>query len=134
MTARDRELELSLAMIRLSTAGFLLVWAFDKILGPQAAMQTFSKFYLPLNDGNVILGLGLAQLALILAFAAGAFKTPTYAAVLLMHAVSTFASWPRYLEPLARPNILFFAAFPVLGALVALFILRHRDRLLTIGR
>ena len=131
---QDTELEVALAVIRLSTAAFLSVWALDKLLGPAAALQTFSKYYLPLSDATIIRVLGGLQLALILAFAAGIAKTVTYGAVLAMHAVSTVASWPRYLEPFARPNILFFAAFPVLGALIALFMLRDRDRLWTPNR
>ena len=46
-----------------------------------------------------------------------------------MHAASTLASWAKYMDPWARPNILFWAALPVLGALIALFILRKRDTL-----
>lgn len=130
---RDPALERCLALIRLSSAAFLSVWALDKILGPQAAMKTFSFYYMPLSDGNIILAIGLAQLLLVIAFAVGAWPTLTYGAVTVMHAVSTVASWPRYLDPLARPNILFWAAVPVLAALIALFVLRNRDRLLTIG-
>lgn len=131
---RDSALEVSLALIRLATAGFLLVWVCDKLLNSNRAMQTFSKFYLEVSAGEAIFAFGLVQLVLVLAFAAGLFKTFTYAAVTLMHAVSTFSSYKIYLEPLARPNILFWAAIPVLAAMIALFILRHRDRLWTVGR
>lgn len=125
----DAELALALLIIRWSAAAFLLVWALDKILGPAAALSTFSKFYAPLDSAAVITAIGVAQLALVLAFAAGAFRTWTYGAVVVMHAVSTLASWTKYMDPWARPNILFWAALPVLGALIALFILRKRDTL-----
>ena len=123
----DPELALALLIIRWSAAAFLLVWALDKILGPDAALRTFSKFYLPLDSTAVIALIGIVQLALVLAFAAGAFRTWTYGAVVVMHAASTLASWAKYMDPWARPNILFWAALPVLGALIALFILRKRD-------
>jgi len=129
---RDPVLESCLALIRLSSAAFLSVWALDKILGPQAAMKTFSNFYLPISDANAILAIGLAQLLLVVAFTIGAWPTLTYGAVTVMHAVSTFASWQKYLDPLARPNIVFWAAIPILAALIALFVLRNRDRLLTV--
>lgn len=125
----DAELALALLMIRWSAAAFLLVWALDKILGPDAALSTLSKFYLPLDSTSVITAIGLAQLDLKLAFAAGAFRTWTYGAVVVMHAASTLASWTKYMDPWARRNILFWAALPVLGALIALFILRKRDTL-----
>ena len=126
----DAELAVALLIIRWSAAAFLLVWALDKILGPNAALRTFTKFYLLLDSTSVIAAIGIVQLALVLAFAAGAFRTWTYGAVVLMHVGSTLASWSKYMEPWERPNILFWAAIPVLGALVALFILRNRDTLL----
>lgn len=132
--ARDRELEISLALIRLATAGFLLIWVADKLLNSTRAMQTFSKYYTEIPDGAAMLAVGVIQLIIVVAFAAGLFKTLSYGAVTLMHAVSTFASYKVYMDPLARPNILFWAAVPVLAAMIALFVLRHRDRLWTLSR
>ncbi len=129
----DRELELSLALMRLAIAGFLMVWVCDKLFNADSAVKTFSKYYFGLSGDTVMLGIGVLQLVLVLAFAAGVFKTLTYGAVTLMHAVSTFASYERYLDPLARPNILFWAAVPVLAAMIALFILRARDQMWTLG-
>lgn len=131
--ARDRDLEVSLALIRLATAGFLLIWVFDKLLNSERAMQTFTKFYTEISADTAMLAIGVIQLVIVLAFAAGAFKTLTYGAVTLMHAVSTLSSYQLYLDPFARPNILFWAAIPVLAAMIALFILRRRDRLWSVG-
>ena len=127
----DRDVAIALLIIRLSAAFFLAIWALDKLLGPGAALKTFSKYYLALDSNSAIMIFGALQIALVLAFALGAFRFWTYGAVVLMHAVSTFASWERYMEPWARPNILFWAAVPVLGGLIALFLLRHRDRFLS---
>jgi len=65
-------------------------------------------------------------------FAAGIARTWSYGLVLLMHAVSTFSSWKQYLDPYTGANLLFFAAWPMLAALVALFLLREHDTLLSV--
>lgn len=130
----DKELEITLAILRLSTAFFLMIWALDKIFGTGRAMQTVSKYYMAIDSSTVILAMGLAQLLIIALFAAGLFKTFSYGAVLAMHTVSVLASYPRYLDPLARPNILFWAAIPVLAGMILLFVLRSRDRWLTLGK
>ena len=125
----DGELAFALLIIRWPAAAILLIWALDKFLRSVAALKTFSKFYLPLDSATLIGLIGVLRLVLVLAFAVGAFRTWTYGAVVLMHAGSTLASWSKYLEPWDRPNILFWATIPVLGPLVALFILRRRDTL-----
>lgn len=129
----DRNLLLSLALMRLSIAGFLMVWVCDKLFNADAAVRTFSKYYYGVSGDTIMLTIGLVQLVLVLTFAAGRFKTITYGTVTLMHAVSTIASYERYMDPLARPNILFWAAIPVLAAMIALFILRERDQMWTLG-
>jgi hypothetical protein len=48
-----------------------------------------------------------------------------------MHTVTTLVSWSAYLDPLR--NILFFSAWPMLAALVTLFLLRDEDRIGTLG-
>jgi len=47
-----------------------------------------------------------------------------------MHGISTLSSWPRYIA--AFDNLLFFAAWPMLAACVALFLLRDSDTLLSV--
>lgn len=125
----DPTLEKCLVALRLSLAGFLAIWAFDKILNGSGALKTFTKYYGSLPEGSLIVVIGLLQLVLIIAFAAGAFRTLTYGAVLAMHTLSVGASWWRYADPFARPNILFWAGIPVLVAFAVLFVLRHRDRM-----
>jgi hypothetical protein len=67
----------------------------------------------------------------LLAFVAGAWQRWTYGAVLLLHGVSTLSSWQQYLN--AFDNLLFFAAWPMLAACFALYLLRDADRLWTVG-
>ena len=47
-----------------------------------------------------------------------------------MHAGSTFSSWQQYLDPFN--HLLFFTAWPMLAACVALYVLRDQDTLLSI--
>ena len=49
-----------------------------------------------------------------------------------MHTVSTLSSWRQYLDPF--DNLLFFAAWPMLAACIALYLLRDHDNLLSINK
>ncbi len=69
----------------------------------------------------------IAPLALL---TIGLFKTWSYGIVLLMHGVTTLASWKQYLD--AFDNLLFFAAWPMFAACIALFLLRKHDTLLNV--
>ncbi|MEO1187406.1 MAG: DoxX protein, partial [Cyanobacteria bacterium J06636_27] len=41
----ERKLQISLALIRISTALFFLVWSLRKIIQPESTQGIFSKFY-----------------------------------------------------------------------------------------
>ncbi|WP_208539090.1 hypothetical protein [Algihabitans albus] len=134
MTDRvDRPLVWSLAILRFSTGAFFLVWALEKIFAPEIARRVFEAFYFSSPSDTVLLLTGLLQLLFVLAFMAGLFRFWTYGALLAMHAVSVFSSFPRLLDPFTPPNHLFWAGVPVLGLLVALFLLRDRDTLFTLS-
>ncbi len=132
----DRNLELSLFLIRISTAVFLLVWAFAKFANIKQQQGVFSTFYgWKAVSPETLAMIGAVQILLILAFAAGAFKTWTYAAIFLMHAAGTLAGWSRMIPPYGPgASMTFWAAVPVLAGILALFLLRDRDRMLAFGR
>ena len=135
MTERDTTLEAALLALRLGLTILFAVWALDKLLAPDHAKNVLAIFYGQDKDAisdTLPLVLGLSQLVLVIAFAIGALKTVTYGALLAMHAVTTIVSLKMHLDPFAVPNILFWANWPILGALVALFLLRHRDRMLSV--
>ncbi len=134
--ARDRTLEGSLAAIRISAAAFLLVWSVDKILNTKGAQAVFANFYFWKDaPPNILMVIGVVQTLIILAFALGLLKAWTYGAVLAMHAFSTVASVGKMVPPYGPgASKLFWAAVPVLAALAALFALRNRDRLLSLGQ
>ncbi len=125
---------MALLLIRASVVLMLAPWVADKFLNPGHAISVFQGFY---GLGGVaeaaVLAIGVFQFALLLCFAVGLLRFWSYGLVMVMHAGSTFASWKQYIAPLDGPNLLFFAAWPVLAALVALFLLREHDRLLSVG-
>lgn len=126
-------LPVSLFLLRLGIAIVMGFWTIDKIINPDHAGAVFKNFYgLGAVGDQALLVIGIVQGLIVLAFAAGLFKTVTYGAILLMHSVSTLSSWRQYLDPFE--NLLFLAAWPMLAACVALFLMRDHDRLLAFGR
>jgi len=80
----------------------------------------------------LVYAIGIAQVLLLLCFALGLLRTWSYGLVTLMHAGSTLSSWKQYLDPFDGANLLFFAAWPMLAACIALFLLRDHDTLLSV--
>lgn len=132
---RDSRLEIGLLLLRLSLGAFFLVWSVDKILNPAHAQKVFETFYYFSSlSGELAIATGIAQTAFVLAFIAGAFRTLTYGGALLMHAVSTISTWQHLIAPYApNTSMLFWAAVPVLFALFLLFLVRERDRMLSVS-
>ena len=130
----DKKLELSLLLMRVAIAAFMLVWAVDKVIAPGHAQAVFSHFYSMDLSPAVLKSAGFVQIAIIVAFLAGFARFWTYGAIMLMHAVSTVSTYTQLLNPWGGedPRLLFWAAVPVLAAAIALFILRDNDRLLSV--
>lgn len=129
------KLELSLLALRIGIAAVMLPWSLDKIVRPEHSAKVFDGFYgLPGLGEPVFMVLGAAQLVLVLMFLLGVARTLSYGGVLILHAFSTFSSWRQYLDPYDGINLLFFAAWPMLAACLALFLLRDHDRLLVVGK
>ncbi|MBU2872778.1 hypothetical protein [Marinobacter salexigens] len=123
-----KQLPLALLFLRLGVFIVFLFWTLDKLVQPEHAAKVFTAFYgLGSLGESAFYAMGVAQLALIFAFVAGLFKTWTYGAILVFHGVSTFASFSKYLQPF--DNLVFFAAWPMLAACAALFLLRDYDTL-----
>ena len=131
---KDTTLEVSLLIMRLTFAAFIMVWAVDKVVDAEHAQKVFSTYYFTTLPPQAFMAIGIVQIAIILAFAAGFLRFWSYGAVLLMHAVSTASTFDKLIEPWAAGprGLLFWAAVPALGAIIALFLLRDRDRLLSV--
>lgn len=122
-------LPISLFLLRIGITIVMGFWTVDKIVNPTHAEAVFKNFYgLGAVGDQALLVIAIVEGLIVLAFAAGLFKTVTCGAVLLMHSVSTLSSWRQYLDPF--DNLLFLAAWPMLAACVALFLMRDHDRML----
>lgn len=131
----DSKLKISLLGLRLGVTCVMLVWTIDKLLRPDHAATVFEKFYfLSQVPTTVMYVIGGLQLLLVLAFAVGVMKKFTYMAMLVLHGISTFSSFTKYLSPFEAMNLLYFAAWPMLAACLALFLLREEDTLFSLGR
>lgn len=120
----------ALLSLRLGVFVVMLMWTLDKFVNPTHAAGIFANFYNLEGLGSALFYvIGALELALILAFVAGIAKKWTYGAIFLLHAVSTLSAWQFYL---GFSNLLFFAAWPMLAACYALFVLRDHDTLMTV--
>ncbi len=106
------------------------MWTINKFLNPEGAARIFTKFYsIPGLESVLIFSVAILQLFILVFFFAGVLKKYSYGLVLLMHAGSTFSTYQQYLNPFQSPNLLFFAAWPMLAACVVLFLFRDEDKL-----
>lgn len=123
-----KQLPLALLLLRLGIFTVFLFWTLEKLIHPENAAKVFGAFYGLEGLGETVFYIiGVAQLILILAFLAGLLKTWTYGIILAFHSVSTLSAFGKYLQPF--DNLLFFAAWPMLAACIALFLLRDYDTL-----
>lgn len=129
----ESKLPAALLALRLTVFLVMLVWTLDKFLAPSHAATVFEHFYFMEGLGTTAMYLvGAVELVIIVGFVLGLAKRFTYGAVLLFHAVSTLASFSMYLNP--AEGRLFYAAWPMLAACFALYLLRDRDTMLTASR
>jgi len=119
---------LPLLLLRIGVFVVMLMWTLDKFVRPGHAAGVFKKFYqLDLGSPTVFYIIGSLELVLILLFVTGTAKRFSYGAVLALHAMSTLSSYRQYTQ--AFDNLLFFAAWPMLAACIALYLLRDLDTL-----
>lgn len=125
----DQRLNMSLLLLRLGVFIVMIMWTLDKFVNPEHAAAVGQNFYgYAEGFGHTVYYLiGTVQLVIVLAFVAGFLKRISYGLVLVMHGISTFSSYQQYIN--AWDNLLFFAAWPMLAACVALYLLRERDTL-----
>lgn len=134
MVAQDKNLQLSLLFLRLTVFLVMFLWTIDKFINPGHAAKVYEHFYYIAGlDAVVIYAIGGMEIVLLLLFLVGYQKKYTYGAVLALHAVSTLSSFKQYLAPFDGSNLLFFAAWPMLAACFALFLLRDQDQKLSVS-
>ena len=131
----DRRLALALFFMRLGVFVVMFIWTIDKFMRPEHSAAVFKTFYFIGGLGNnVFYAIGVVELVIIIAFLVGYQKRWTYGAVLLLHGISTFASFRGYIMPFKDGNIMFFAAWPMLAAAFALYYLRDMDTFLVVEK
>lgn len=129
-----RRIAVALLILRITVFLVMLIWTIDKFVRPAHTISVYEHFYFLRGLGSAIVyTIGAAELLLLLGFVIGFVQRLTYGVVLLLHAVSTFSSFHQYLHPFEGTNILFFAAWPMLGACFALYYLRDLDTLWSIS-
>ena len=118
----------SLFILRMGVTIVMLVWTVDKFLNPAHAAAVFEKFYFwPGLGETTAYIIGAIQAVIVIAFAGAFMKKFSYLAILVLHGISTFSSYAKYLDPFTGPNLLFFAAWPMLAACFVLWYLQDLD-------
>ena len=134
MKPEDR-LPFALFFLRLGVFLVFFIWTMDKLLRPEHAASIFDRYYFLSGLGReTAYLLGAVEMLLILGFLLGLAKRYTYGAVLILHAISTLAAFAKYIAPFEAHNLLYFAAWPMLAACFALYVLRESDTLWIISR
>ena len=129
----NKTLEQSLFLLRVSIFLVMFVWTLDKFLNPIHAATVYEKFYFLGGFSSTLMTLiGCIELVILFALM-GIYKKHVYGIVLLLHSISTLSSFKQYLAPFDGPNILFFAAIPMLAACITLFLMRNDDSLFTLS-
>lgn len=129
-----RRLEIALLILRLSIGSFLAVWASLKFLRPEWMVNVFTNAYgLSWVTQDLAFIVGSLQALVVLAFITGFARTITYGFVAMMHATGVIASIPNLMEFTRYPNNLLWTSVVTLGALIALFIMRNSDNLLSLS-
>jgi len=125
-------LKVSLLLLRLGVFLVMAVWTIDKFVNPVHAAKVYENFYFIGGLGATIMYVvGALEAVVILGFLLGMYKRFTYGFVLIVHGISTLSSFKMYLS---FEHLLFFAAWPMLAACAALYLLRDQDTMWTVGR
>ncbi|MDT8283676.1 MAG: hypothetical protein RQ982_12830 [Gammaproteobacteria bacterium] len=133
MITADKKISLSLLLLRLGVFLVMFMWTVDKFINPEHALKVYEKFYYLAGLEQIIMySLGSIEMLILLMFVAGYKKKFSYTAVLVFHAISTLSAFKQYLAPFEGPNLLFFAAWPMLAGCIALFLLREHDKYLSL--
>ena len=128
----QQRLPLALFFLRLGVFIVMLMWTLDKFVKPEHAAGIFKRFYFITDISQpALLIIASLQLLVVIAFVVGFKKRISYAAIFAIHAVSTLASFNKYLD---FSSLLFFAAWPMLAACFALYYLRDADTMFVIDR
>ena len=131
----NNRLPVALFFLRLGIFVVMFIWTIDKFIRPEHSAAVFENFYF-ISGFSAVLSyvIGAVEMIIIAGFLLGYQKKWTYGAVLVLHGISTLSSFKQYLSPFEGPNLLFFAAWPMLAACFTLYYLRDQDTLLVVKK
>ena len=131
-TSLDQKVKLPLFTLRVGVFIVMFMWVIDKFLNPVHTASVWDRYYNIENIGTFVsYAAGVIQGSILFAFLLGLAKRYSYGLIFIMHLISTISPISKYLNPFQAPNLLFFAAFPMLSACFALYVLRDNDALLS---
>ena len=131
---QNQALTTSLLLLRLGVFVVFFMWTIDKFLNPAHTAAVFAKFYLIGNLSETLAYVvGALQMIIVFMFLLGIKKQFSYGFILLMHLISTLSTYEKYFDPWSSPNLLFYAAWPMLAACAALYLLREEDTKWTVS-
>lgn len=113
-------------ILRVSMAIFLFAWGLDKLVAAEGAQKIFESFYRVPGAPSLVQVAGVAEILLALLLGAGMLRRPVAWIVLVVNAVSTFASWRQILDPWGLLGIgsggthLFLASYVLMAVSVVL--------------
>ncbi|MBI4539186.1 MAG: DoxX family membrane protein [Gemmatimonadetes bacterium] len=125
--------------LRVGMGLFLLAWGLDKLLATQGSVRIFSGFYGMDLGALAIQVVGVAEILLAVALAAGLFRVLTAWAQFVVNGVSTVASWKQILDPwgvfgLTKGGTHLFLASIVITAASIVLVLNARDPTFSLDR
>ncbi|MGJ8693969.1 MAG: hypothetical protein ACSHW0_15985 [Thalassotalea sp.] len=122
----QNRLQWSLFSLRLGVFIVMIMWTLDKFINPGHSTSIFERYYgISGSNDTIAYILGALQLLLVLAFLFGIKKRITYGVIFVLHGMSTLSSYAKYLD--GFNNLLFFTAWPMWAACLALYLLRDQD-------
>ena len=130
----EKKFAFTMLFLRASVFLVILMWTIDKFVNPGHAAKVYEKFYfIPGLESLIMNAVGIVEIIILILFLIGFKKKYTYGAILAFHTVSTLSAFGQYLSPFEGPNLLFFAAWPMLAACVMLFLFRSEDTMFQLG-
>lgn len=134
MTPQDRKDAAALLILRTGLIWFIFLWAAHKVILPGQYRSLARNFDgIEPSDMQIYITAGI-QITVCLLALIGLFRLFSYGALLVMHAFTVSRRWEGFLDPFAlndagnfpinRNQVIDLA---VLGAMIALVLLIHRD-------
>jgi len=130
----ERRLPQALAILRIVTGVFFLLWALEKLVMPEVNAAIWKSFYGITLDANLSYPIGILNTLMSLALIVGFKRRFTYAYWTLFHFISVASTWDYLIKPFGGPNHLFLAGVPIVAIMVALYMLRDWDTMTVDGR